>query len=585
MSYISDLIRPGVGMTSVRPAIKKGKGKEKQTDDGYDSDDSAHSLDSSLDPPVPASSSPELEKMRWEAEKRSFNDAEFVDFLRGLNGLIWMKEIKRYFGDTMSAILVGGEPIPPDRLYKYDVVVTSYHTVVEEYSRMERFKTHIGHYQNKQTKHLPKRPTVTLLTALYESEDGIQKLGKYLILDDAHYIKNTETFAFKAISKLRERLDTCVMMTGTPLDNNWLDSCAFLRLLRGHKITSFRRMFIAFTQEPTMPPAKKTKKSKMVQDEHMNHWSRKPREHYLERIIQLLDAVTLRRPASTVNSALSPVITLDYPITPSRAEIDASNNSFKAYCASIANIDRGDRQANWAALQQAQQHIYHVMLAKFMESEKKVLDIAMTDDASDAFNYPDGHKLAVRVWRGRLNVNDAWRSSRVDAILEVLDVHRDNRGPAGDAIILLDDCIYFLDIVEIAIKLSAEPMPVYRYDGRHDPIQRNKTLEEFTSASGYRILLGSRATAGQGLNIQCANVFIQCGPWWKKSWEEQALCRVFRPGQTKQVFHYKLGAASHCAVERYKEKRADAKNTLNSRIVSSLTLSDGAPLPYPRSIM
>ncbi|KFA51189.1 hypothetical protein S40293_11393 [Stachybotrys chartarum IBT 40293] len=50
------------------------------------------------------------------------------------------------------------------------------------------------------------------------------------------------------------------------------------------------------------------------------------------------------------------------------------------------------------------------------------------------------------------------------------------------------------------------------------------------------------ASPSPGLNIQFANVFIQCSPWWKMSWERQAVGSVLRPGQVSPVFHYKISA-------------------------------------------
>jgi hypothetical protein len=41
--------------------------------------------------------------------------------------------------------------------------------------------------------------------------------------------------------------DVCVLMTGTPLDNTWLDSFAFLSLLKGHIFASEGIMRRAFT--------------------------------------------------------------------------------------------------------------------------------------------------------------------------------------------------------------------------------------------------------------------------------------------------------------------------------------------------
>ncbi|KAF2799652.1 hypothetical protein K505DRAFT_208774, partial [Melanomma pulvis-pyrius CBS 109.77] len=63
------------------------------------------------------------------------------------------------------------------------------------------------------------------------------------------------------------------------------------------------------------------------------------------------------------------------------------------------------------------------------------------------------------------------------------------------------------------------------------------------------VLLMSRGASGLGLNITWANIVIQCGPWWKKEWEQQAMKRVSRPGQTRPVT-YVMMFAENCEAER-----------------------------------
>jgi hypothetical protein len=84
------------------------------------------------------------------------------------------------------------------------------------------------------------------------------------------------------------------------------------------------------------------------------------------------------------------------------------------------------------------------------------------------------------------------------------------------------------------------------------------------------VLLGSHGTSGVDLNLECASVLNQCGPWWKASWEEQAICRICRHGQTRPTFHYQLEAIGSL-VDEYKKERRSGKNDTNTRIMDEIT--------------
>lgn len=96
-------------------------------------------------------------------------------------------------------------------------------------------------------------------------------------------------------------------------------------------------------------------------------------------------------------------------------------------------------------------------------------------------------------------------------------------------------------------------------------------------------MLASRGTGGQGLNVQCANVLIRCGPWWKVTWEEQAEGRIYRPGQLKPVFIFEL-SANDCNIEKHKRKVQDRKNKTNATIMDAITRMDDAEPPSARFI-
>lgn len=72
------------------------------------------------------------------------------------------------------------------------------------------------------------------------------------------------------------------------------------------------------------------------------------------------------------------------------------------------------------------------------------------------------------------------------------------------------------------------------------PSQRQQLISDFTKSTKYNVLLSQIEAGGVGLNIQTANIVILCEPQWKPSTEQQAISRVYRMGQTKDVIVYRL---------------------------------------------
>ena len=70
--------------------------------------------------------------------------------------------------------------------------------------------------------------------------------------------------------------------------------------------------------------------------------------------------------------------------------------------------------------------------------------------------------------------------------------------------------------------------------------QRQEIIDEFSSESKHTTLLCQIDSGGVGLNIQVANIVILCEPQWKPSTEQQAISRVYRMGQTRDVVVYRL---------------------------------------------
>ncbi|WP_049944882.1 DEAD/DEAH box helicase [Butyrivibrio sp. AD3002] len=70
--------------------------------------------------------------------------------------------------------------------------------------------------------------------------------------------------------------------------------------------------------------------------------------------------------------------------------------------------------------------------------------------------------------------------------------------------------------------------------------RRQQIIDEFTQAPGGSVLVCQIIAGGVGLNIQAASIVIFCEPQIKPSLESQALSRVYRMGQVRNVLVYRL---------------------------------------------
>ncbi|KAF5655204.1 global transactivator [Fusarium sp. NRRL 25303] len=185
-----------------------------------------------------------------------------------------------------------------------------------------------------------------------------------------------------------------------------------------------------------------------------------------------------------------------------------------------------DDAAGWPYLIEAQQHAYHSMLVQLKLAHRGLMGSMRQEDVGDAIPDEMDDQALEQVAE--------WRDTRYNA------KHLDLRH--HDSFIIVDESVWFLDIVTIALKKTYHSVTHDTYKGRLDTVQRHLTIKKVAQAMPPHSLLASRGTGGQGLSMQFANAVIRCGPWWKKAWEEQATGRVHRPGQQKPTFIHELRA-------------------------------------------
>lgn len=124
------------------------------------------------------------------------------------------------------------------------------------------------------------------------------------------------------------------------------------------------------------------------------------------------------------------------------------------------------------------------------------------------------------------------KSPKLDALREICEAAREN----GHKVLVFS---FFRDVIEtIQQHLTGQTFPAITGDIPNS--DRQKIVDDFTSAEPGAVMVSQITAGGVGLNIQAANIVVLCEPQWKPSTEEQAISRAYRMGQSRNVMVYRL---------------------------------------------
>ncbi|KAI8340055.1 SNF2 family N-terminal domain-containing protein [Chlamydoabsidia padenii] len=126
-------------------------------------------------------------------------------------------------------------------------------------------------------------------------------------------------------------------------------------------------------------------------------------------------------------------------------------------------------------------------------------------------------------------------SKKIDTMLEIL---AKTRQESNDKTIIFSQFTSMLDVIERA--LERDGIKFGRYDGAMSLAGRTKVLENFHNDPAMDVLIVSTKCGSLGLNLTVANRVILMDVWWNPALENQAIDRVHRIGQTKDVHVHRL---------------------------------------------
>jgi SWI/SNF-related matrix-associated actin-dependent regulator of chromatin subfamily A3 len=129
-----------------------------------------------------------------------------------------------------------------------------------------------------------------------------------------------------------------------------------------------------------------------------------------------------------------------------------------------------------------------------------------------------------------------------------------------------------LQIIENA--LNSLSIGVVRYDGTIPPNNRTKALESFRRDTRVQVILISITCGAVGLDLTAASQIFLMEPQWNPTVEEQALSRVHRMGQTKEVNTVRY--IMEGSFEEHVIKVQNRKKHLADLVLSKKQLSESA---------
>jgi len=359
--------------------------------------------------------------------------------------LNWENEIRKFAGNLRTLVMTGNAAYREGLLESYrdyDVVITSY----------DLLKRDIDLYEDSQAEF------------------------KFAVIDEAQYIKNSNTQNAKAVKRLSA--ETKFALTGTPIENSLSELWSIFDFVMPGYLFGYSK----FKRNYELPIVKEKD------------------EFALSRLKMLIEPFVLRRNKKEVLTEL-PEKTVSVLYNEMEEE---QKNLYLAY---LANI-REDLQREMAE-------------PGFEKNKLKIL--ALLTRLRQIACHP---ALFLKEYKSG--------SGKLEQCMEIIS----EAVSGGHKILLFSSYTSMFSL--IAKELEKHGIRYFTLTGQTKVNERIQLVDEFNKNEEVKVFLISLKAGGTGLNLTGADVVIHYDPWWNLAAENQATDRAYRIGQRKNVQVYKL---------------------------------------------
>ena len=359
--------------------------------------------------------------------------------------LNWKSEAEK-FAEDLNILIINGNAEERKKkikqINKFDLVITSY----------DLLKRDIEEYGN------------------------LDYVFRYIVADEAQYIKNNNTQNSKAIKRIKAQ--TKFALTGTPIENSLSELWSIFDYIMPGYLFTYKK----FKKNYEIP----------ITREHD--------EEILNKLKMIIEPFILRRTKKDVLKEL-----------PDKTTIVLNNE-----------MQEEQEKVYLSYLAQARDELQEEIEDKgFEQSRIKIL--ALLTRLRQICCHPSLFISNYKEGSGKLNqcielVKDAVKS--------------------GHKMLLFSGYTSMFEIIEAALR--KEGINYLKLTGKTSIKDRFELIEKFNNDENVKVFLISLKAGGTGINLTSADMVIHYDPWWNLSVENQATDRTHRIGQTKKVQVYKL---------------------------------------------
>lgn len=151
-------------------------------------------------------------------------------------------------------------------------------------------------------------------------------------------------------------------------------------------------------------------------------------------------------------------------------------------------------------------------------------------------------------------------SSKLERLFELLDEIESRQ----EKVLIFCNYVQMISLLQHLIMKRYE-ITAYKIDGSVPMTERQISIDNFSSQTGFSAMVLNPTTAGMGLNITAANHVVHYSRQWNPALEIQATARAFRNGQTREVNVYYLYYVD--TIEEIIDQRLRQKHELSSSVI------------------
>lgn len=322
---------------------------------------------------------------------------------------------------------------------------------------------------------------------------------RFIIADEAQYLKNNNTKNAKAIKQLNA--DTRFALTGTPIENSLAELWSIFDFIMPGYLFSYKEF-------------KSTYEMAIVKDED---------KETMNKLKMLIEPFVLRRTKKEVLTELP------------EKTITVLNNE----------MEEEQRKIYLSYLVQAKQELQdEININGYEKSQIKIL--AALTRLRQICCHPG---LFIEDYNGG--------SSKLEQCMEIIE----DGVNAGHKILLFSSYTSMFEIIEKELK--SRDINYFKLTGATKVDERIELVDEFNHNPEIGVFLISLKAGGTGLNLIGADMVIHYDPWWNISAENQATDRAYRIGQKNNVQVYKLITKDSIEEKIYEMQQRKAELTDN----------------------